>query len=177
MRKQRLILLLLVPALIALPACSEGPKDSNVASMQTPTAPANEAFTKCMRENGAQPGGVSGGMEGGTGQGGDSNMSPEERLKQEEAMKKCRQFLPNGGNPQPMSTADLERMRALAKCMRDAGYNYPDPDPNVGGPGAIKLPDGVDFKDPTTLAKYRECASKAGIGAVNGSPGAPPGTN
>jgi hypothetical protein len=180
MRRTRLTLLL-IPALMALPACAKGSGgsgDSDVASVRTATAPPNEAFSRCMRENGAQPmEGVTGGFEGGSGQGGTSNLSPEDRLKQEEAMKKCRQFLPDGGVPKPMSTADLERMRNLAKCMRDANYDYPDPDPNAGGPGAMKLPDGLDFKDPTTIAKYRECAAKAGIGTPNGSPGAPPGTN
>ena len=167
-----------VVALVAVTSCASDNTDPNVASKASATGAPLAAFDQCMRDNGAPPlEGVSGGVEGGSGQGGNSNLSPQDRLKQEEALKKCRQFLPNGGNPDPISTAEFEKMRLLAKCMREAGYPYPDPDPNSGGPGTVRLPEGVDFKDPVVLAKYRDCARNAGIGTVNGSPGAAPGTN
>jgi hypothetical protein len=49
------------------------------------------------------------------------------------ASEKCRQYLPNGGEPPRLSPEDMERMREYAKCMRENGLpSFPDPEPETG---------------------------------------------
>ena len=46
------------------------------------------------------------------------------------AQEKCKQFLPNGGEPPKLSAEELEKVRLYAKCMRENGLpNFPDPGP------------------------------------------------
>jgi hypothetical protein len=51
----------------------------------------------------------------------------------QKAMEKCRELLPNGGEPPEMKPEDIEKMRAYARCVRENGYPaFPDPDPATG---------------------------------------------
>jgi hypothetical protein len=44
------------------------------------------------------------------------------------AMKKCQQYLPNGGQAQKADPAVVEQLRKFSQCMRDHGItNFPDP--------------------------------------------------
>nr|CEL22123.1 hypothetical protein [Kibdelosporangium sp. MJ126-NF4]CTQ92904.1 hypothetical protein [Kibdelosporangium sp. MJ126-NF4] len=84
--------------------------------------------------------------------------APADAAKQNAAWEKCRPFLPDGGNVKPMSTEQLEAARRFAKCMRDKGITYPDPDPSSGGgDDAARLPDGIDIQDPAVRRKLDEC--------------------
>jgi len=140
--------------------------DPNVASTggtnQTNPAPTDEdAYSKCMRDNGAPvlsqeiPNDGSG---SGTAQQGNQPQADQE--KQRAAHEKCRQYLPDGGNLKPMNPEQLEQARKFAKCMRDAGVAYPDPKPEDGGNGAMKLPDGVDVDNPAVKEKLRRCSAE-----------------
>jgi hypothetical protein len=91
-------------------------------------------FAQCMRDNGIDipdpkvdgDGRVSFGVPGG----GDE---PVDREKMQAAHEKCKQHLPNGGEPPKLSDEDLEKMRQFAQCMRDNGYpDFPDPQPDGG---------------------------------------------
>lgn len=147
---------------------------TNSAPGSTPSnaAPASEdAYSKCMRDNGAElqsqeiPNNGSG---QGTAQQGNQPQADQE--KQRAAHEKCRQHLPDGGNPKPMNPEQLEQARKFAKCMRDEGVPYPDPKPEDGGDGAARLPDGVDIDDPVVQEKLHRCSAKTS-GDTTGSTG------
>jgi hypothetical protein len=162
----------IVLAALLTTSCA-GNSDPNVASTgggtRSNTAPGTEdAYSKCMRDNGAEvqnqeiPNNGSG---QGTAQQG--NQPQVDQEKQRAAHEKCRQYLPDGGNPKPMNPEQLEQARKFAKCMRDEGVAYPDPKPEDGGQGAAKLPDGVDIDDPVVQEKLRVCTARTS----DGSPG------
>jgi hypothetical protein len=160
-------------------ACASKAPERDVASItgsQAPGAaasgaPDQEAFVRCMEENGGTVGRVEGPNNGQpNGQVSGAPQSDGEPAKQQQALEKCRQFLPDGGAPQRMSPEQLEQARNLAKCMREAGVDYPDPDPaTAGAPGAMAVPPGVDINNPDVRAKFDACLRKvtrAGTSAV-----------
>ncbi|NRQ31642.1 hypothetical protein HII36_07275 [Nonomuraea sp. NN258] len=124
---------------VALTACgTDGDGGSQVASAGgTGKATASAApslnnqdkmmkFAQCMRENGIE-------MDDPVPGKGIRIMS---KPGQEETMKKaqeaCKQYAPSGEGG-PGGAANAEKMRALAKCMRDNGVaEFPDPEPNGG---------------------------------------------
>jgi len=94
------------------------------------------AFAKCMREHGIDmpdPQVKDGKMT--------MKVSGGDKKKLDAAQEACKSLMPNDGKPKTPSAADLDRMRALAKCMREHGVNVPDPtaqDPGIkiqGTPG------------------------------------------
>jgi hypothetical protein len=169
---------IVLAALLMTTSCG-GQSDPNVASVggttQSNSAPSGEdAYSKCMRDNGAElqsqeiPNDGSG---QGTAQQGNQPQVDQER--QRVAHEKCRQHLPDGGNPKPMNPEQLEQARKFAKCMRDEGVQYPDPKPEDGGDGAARVPDGVDVDDPVVKEKLRRCTAKTS----GDSPGSTGSTN
>ncbi|WP_203925654.1 hypothetical protein [Virgisporangium ochraceum] len=91
-------------------------------------------FAQCMRDNGIDmpdpqvdgEGRVSFGMPKG-------DAEPVDREKMQAAHEKCKQHLPNGGEPPKLSDEDLEKMRKFSQCMRENGYpDFPDPQPEGG---------------------------------------------
>jgi hypothetical protein len=163
--------ILLVGAVVLLMAgCADQP-GRDVASVNPPGTSTNQnapgktqglddEFARCMRDNGAdlEKSQVEVDDSGGTEQY-NTSMSPEDARKQKEALEKCKGFIKDGGAPRRMDTEALERARALAKCMRDAGVAYPDPSPDAGdyGAGVTQLPEGVDGNDPKVQAALRKC--------------------
>ena len=109
---------------------SEAPSDEDQA----------REFAACMRAEGIdipdpEPGtGPNSGGKPGPGvairiEGGGQNKG-----KVDAAMEKCRQYMPNGGKMPELTPEQLERMREMARCMRENGVpDFPDPDPNGGG--------------------------------------------
>jgi len=80
-------------------------------------------------------------------------------------MEKCREFLPDGGDPPKPSAEDLAKAREYAKCIREHGVSgFPDPDPETGG---FHIgPDQADgLKD---LAKVSENCRQFGAGVMPG---------
>jgi hypothetical protein len=81
--------------------------------------------------------------------------------KVQAAMEKCKQYLPNGGQPPRSDPQVMEQLRKFAQCMRDNGV--PDfPDPSDGGiriqasAGSHMNPDDPTFKAAEeACAKYR----------------------
>jgi hypothetical protein len=56
-----------------------------------------------------------------------------DRTEFEAAMKACRTFLPDGGEPGKMDAEALEQARLMSKCMRENGIpDFPDPGPDGG---------------------------------------------
>lgn len=55
----------------------------------------------------------------------------QDKTKVDAAMKACKEFLPNGGEPPKMDAAQIARAREMSRCMRENGVpNFPDPGPN-----------------------------------------------
>ncbi len=137
-------------------AGGQGTQTAQTASASnSPDADGPFKYSKCMRENGV-PDFPDPKTNGG---GGFSLSLPEgtDRAKTEEAEKKCRQFMPNGGQPQKPSPEMVESARKMAQCMRDNGYpDFPDPDEN----GGIKIEggQGLDPKDPKFQEAHKKCA-------------------
>ncbi len=120
-------------------------------------------FTECMRENGVdmpdpEPGGGVRFRMGGD----------MDRNKMQEAMAKCRQYLPNGGEPPKMDAEQIENMRKMAQCMRENGV--PDfPDPDADGRLMIRSGEGGPRMDDdamrAAMEKCRQLAPNMGRGA------------
>lgn len=87
-------------------------------------------YAKCMRENG-----VPDFPDPEFGEGGIGLTIPDgaDKAKVDAAQEKCKQYLPNGGQPTKVDPAQLEKMREYAKCIRENGVpNFPDPSEEGG---------------------------------------------
>ena len=105
-------------------------------------------FARCMRDNGVpnfpDP---KFNDNGGVGIDTPDGADPQ---KVDAAMAKCKQYLPNGGQPQKADPKVVEGLRKYAQCMRDNGIeDFPDPTPDgplidtsrmPGSPGARSIP-------------------------------------
>ena len=169
-------------------ASSAKPKPSATAS-QGKTDPKDVQaallkFARCMRANGLpnfpDP---KLGSDGGVGISLPDGVSPE---KAEKVQQKCRQYLPNGGEPPKLDPKELERQRQFAKCMRANGVpDFPDPQPNgslkvqnkaTGGPNSKGGPvtSGIGPGNPTfdnALNACRKYQPKGGMGGTSVSRG------
>lgn len=124
-------------ALFALVTACGGGGESNdgVASIDDPVAEKDAGeeklsdedqmlkYTECLRENGID---IEDPPAGGEGMVAVPAM-PVDDPTANKAFEKCEEHLPNGGEPEPLSPEDLDEMRKQAKCMRDHGFDVPDP--------------------------------------------------
>lgn len=169
-------MLVVLAAILALGVAgcgSTGAPSGTVTNAGSPTpsgpSPALQ-FAKCMRANG-----VPSFPDPGSGPGPQtSQVSPQSPAFQT-AQKACQKYLPNGGQPHPVSEADRKRALAFAECMRTHGE--PDfPDPALTASNTTPLLDlrGLLFTvtpglNPTSPA-FQQAASDCGIklpGRVN----------
>ncbi|MEV5709882.1 hypothetical protein [Actinoallomurus sp. NPDC052274] len=137
MREKTVAALVLAPALLlGLPACGSGNKPANAQASASSDLAKMRAFARCMRANGVDMtdpqsdgnGGIGGiAVRGGSGK---SQSTDDDTLKAAEA--KCGRLRPKGGKPKKLSAADLAKLRAYAKCMRQHGVDMPDPNPDGG---------------------------------------------
>jgi hypothetical protein len=111
-------------------------------------------WAACMRENGV--------AVDDPGPGGGLPPIPGYKNQQQmdtitKATEKCRPLEPSGAElGRPMTAADIDKLRVLAKCLRANGLpNYPDPDAN--GVVDIKSP-----LDPAAIRKAMEACRSAG---------------
>jgi hypothetical protein len=83
-------------------------------------------FARCMRENG-----IPNFPDPKPNDGGGFDISlPDgvDKAKVDAAQERCKQYMPNGGEPQKMPQERLEQLRKYSKCMRDNGVtDFPDP--------------------------------------------------
>jgi hypothetical protein len=113
-------------------------------------------FAQCMRENDVpnfpDPKFSDG---GGTGISVGDGTDPQ---KVDAAMKTCKKYLPNGGEPPKADPQRTEQLRKLAKCMRENGVpKFPDP----GADGGIQIngnDPGLNPEDPKFQAAQKACA-------------------
>ena len=129
---------------LATPTASPDPAASPTASLDPEDA--MQAFTACMKEHGVDIGvavvadsgtggtisgpSVSGSAPGTAGKpqtGGGTEFDPKTLEAADEA---CRDLLPSGMQGDPNATIppeQVEQLLAFAKCMRDHGFDFPDP--------------------------------------------------
>ena len=142
-----------------------GDNGDGVASLSTsngassaPATPAGQtdedkarAFAKCMREHGVDmpdPEVKDGKMT--------MKVNGGNKATLDKAQKACNSLMPNRGKARTPSAADLDKMRAVAKCLREHGLNVNDPtaqDPGIqihGGDPAdkSKIDAGMKACDP-----------------------------
>lgn len=107
-------------------------------------------FAQCMRENGVEMPDPQNDGKGGVviqAAPGDGNSGPIDEDKMKTAHEACKKFLPNGGEFKPPSPEEQDKLRQQAKCMRDKGYNWPDPKFEGGGSAeTLELPNLDDDK-------------------------------
>jgi hypothetical protein len=149
-------------ALALLTGCAQNGNASKVASISsaTTTAAASTtasdedqalAYVRCMREHGiAMP-------DPKTDGGGIGVTIPDgaDRSKVDAATEACKSLMPNGGASKPVSAEDLDKLRQVAKCLREHGVDVPDP--TAADPG-IKVEANGANKDKIDAA-MRACNS------------------
>jgi hypothetical protein len=148
-----LLAALLVAALLALAACTQG------AGTGTDTTPApvdrqeaGRLYAQCMRDNGVPdfPDPDANGEFSGAGH--EQQDDPKFRAAQE----KCRALAP-GGEHEKTDPASVEQMREFSQCMRDNGVpDFPDPDAD----GRLRGQGHEDEGDPKFRAAMEICRQK-----------------
>jgi hypothetical protein len=151
---------------------------SDAGSTSTPSPKSTDAeanalkFAQCMRENGVKnfpdpevdsDGNVRFGFrqQGGTG----SNSTIPDRQSLEKARQACSKYAQNlrGGFSQEDQTKLQDALLAYAKCMRENGYDMPDPSfDSAGGPGSGGPFGGqrIDRDDPVWQKANAACQDK-----------------
>lgn len=167
--------LIYVPAICSLAllvaACgSTGAPSGTVTNAGSP-APSGPSpalqFARCMRANG-----VPSFPDPGSGPGPQNSEFDPQSPAFQTAQKACQKYLPNDGQPPPMSEADRERAVAFSKCMRTHGE--PDfPDPQLGKPSGstpVLALRGMTFQFPPGLnpasPAFRQAAADCGLHLV-----------
>ncbi|MET9634551.1 hypothetical protein ABZX92_44580 [Lentzea sp. NPDC006480] len=137
----------LLALLMALTACGSKEQPNN-AGQETKEDPIK--FAQCMRENGVNvpdPKEGEGGSMVFEATPGEENGGLPDENKMNAAHEACKKYLKNGGAYEPPSPEQQDKMRQQAKCMRDKGYNWPDPKFDGGGAAeTLELPNMDDDK-------------------------------
>jgi hypothetical protein len=133
------ILAALVPLVMGLAACGDDTENSTEGESTPGDGDLSEGeqqleFYDCMRDNGVdlpdpEPGeGIQLEMD---------EYSPEA----EAALAECEELLPvpPGADAEP-DAEGLESLREFVECIREHGYDMPDPEPD----GMLRLPEGTD---------------------------------
>ena len=168
-------------ATLILAACSSTP-DSQVASLSgsqsdpTASAPSRTddgglAFARCMRENGVDfpdpdpDGGFGGGPPPGIERGNEQFAT---------ALQACQDLRPAGGRgDRILDEAAQQAALALAKCMREAGFDFADPQFDANGNRIADADrDRSQFRDPQFRDAMQTCREESGIEGRPG-PGGP----
>ncbi len=142
--------------LLALTAC--GAKQDQGESKKDDTGDMVK-FAQCMRDNGIDMPDPETSEDGGVRM--QAMPADGDTEKMDAAHNACKQYLPNGGEPKPMSPEDQDKIRKQAKCMRDKGHNWPDPN-FEGGVAAEGLT--LDFEDEKVKQDMKDC----GFGEMQG---------
>jgi hypothetical protein len=168
-----LVLCLLLTLGVA--GCGGSNGDDGIATAGTSATPTSSAgagkgtnqdtalkYSTCMRDNGV-PKFPDPDVNGGLGV--DLEKLGVSKEKVDAASDKCKQYLPNGGEPQKLDPEKLELVRQHSKCMRENGVpNFPDPDDN-GGISLDPTKLGMDPVGPQVKAAEKACEKYLGSGS------------
>lgn len=137
-------------------ACSgSAPSGKDDGSVSEEGKKADQAFEhrKCLREHGLDVPEPKPGEEGvGLTIGGDG-MSKE---KMEQAFKACQDKAGGAGFGKEPTQADKDKALAYARCMRENGFNMPDPKFDGGAQQALPVPQGAEKQKFDKAAKACE---------------------
>ncbi|MFB7369689.1 hypothetical protein ACFC0D_07620 [Streptomyces sp. NPDC056222] len=136
-------------------ACSGGSGGSDAPEANEEGTKADQAFEhrKCLREQGLDVPEPKPGEQGvGLTIGGDG-MSKE---KMEKAFKACQGKDGGAGLGKEPTQADKDKALAYAKCMRENGFNMPDPKFDGGAQAAMPIPKGAEKQKFDKAAKACE---------------------
>jgi hypothetical protein len=169
LRKLLRLLALLIGVLalmLAVAACGGGGSSDGVASLsgsdKTTTTNANRGgdrlaaelnWARCMRQQGiniADPkpdGGIDEQLPTGM-----RKNDPRFRA----AEQACKRHLPDGGQGQPPTAAQLQEALAFTRCMRQHGINLPDPQITADGIGQ-QWPERAERETPKFRAAQQAC--------------------
>jgi hypothetical protein len=177
---------LLLALSLAVAACGGGGKNTDgVASLggdqrTATTSPgggdstqADLAYARCMRQHGIDMPDPKFDAQGRMAQQLPSGVGPDDP-KFKAADQACKQYLPNGGEPEKVDPQVYQQMLAHARCMRQHGIDMPDPKPD----GRVDMP-GIDPDDPKFKAANQACQQyepKGGAGRVDSGPQGPGGS-
>jgi hypothetical protein len=126
-------------------------------------------FAKCMREHGVDMPDPK--FEGG---GGVSMTRRDSNPDTARAAEKACQHFQDEVKPPPMSEAQQAQARKAAlansKCMRDHGFNMPDPQFGADGRMTMKIDksSGLDPNDPKFQEASKACQKQSGMGGIMG---------
>jgi hypothetical protein len=165
-----IITLTAIGASAALVAC--GGSEASGDDAQANAEDAALEFAKCMREHGVD---VPDPQSSGGGSGAGFNLqfrgNPQDNEKFQDAQQACgdilRKAIPEGDRPDPAEMRD--KLHKMTECLRDKGYDVPEP--QVIGPGdeppdnppppSQKLQDLMD--DPDFQQAQEDCSKSAGL--------------
>lgn len=176
---------------LALSSCgSSSGGDDGIASVEGTSAEPSDSttttvdpeegmlqFTQCMRDHGIDMPDPS--SDGGQvllgGDDGELDLQSDEF---QEAQAACEDLLPDMGSMAPGDVDELQdQLREVAACMRDRGFDVPDPvvmgsdDSKGSGPDAPGGEPSFDPNDPDFQEAQRACSEEAGVeapGSVDG---------
>ncbi len=124
------------------------------------------AFSACMRENGVDmedptvdaEGNVQFGRQPGAAIGGQGGVSREEQQAAQEACGELLEGIQLGGGERVDQTELEDQLLEYTSCMRDNGYDMPDPDfSDNGHSGAGPFGDAIDTDDPAFKTAAQSC--------------------
>jgi hypothetical protein len=162
---------LLLALTLAVAACGGGDNGEGVASLggsgsatsTTRAAGGDDMqralnYTRCMRQQGIDMPDPQFDANGRMAMQLPSGAGPDDP-KFKAAAEACKQYLPNGGEPEKPDPQLQQQMVAWARCMRQHGVNIPDPKPGGGidvGPAAGAKPDSAKFRAAEEACKQYE---------------------
>jgi len=132
------------------------PIESNEALMMT--------FTECLREQGLN---VADPVVGADGNIGKPELVGGGEFDKEvlgEAMEACREHLEGlTFEEKRIDVSELvDQSMALAACLRDKGYDVPDPTAETLVQWRNNFKDAIDWDDPSAIVDFEECSSETG---------------
>lgn len=153
-------LLALALSACELPGTGEDKDAGDDTAVQADAEDAMLEYAQCMRDNGVPMKDPKPGQRGLLVNGGDSD--PEAlKAAEEECHGIIEDAIPEDAQRE-MPAEQKEAMLAAAQCMRERGWDVPDPQFD-GGRVTQRLEGGVDPEDPAFQADQEACAEEAGL--------------
>ena len=166
-------MVLLVFAGLALAACGGEEPASSTSGDQARDA--GLKFARCMREQGVDMPDPQAGEDGGLivrGSGGGAGDAQEPSARMRKADAACRKYLKDVKPPKLSAEQERKlREQALehARCMREQGIDFPDPQFGSNGEASVQIGEGgVDMDSPA----FRSAQEKCGGGTLRVPAGA-----